>query len=57
MKEKLQAEYVEKMKECVENRDTEAAHGDADDLLCEFLRKLGYNELVEKYLEVNKWYA
>lgn len=57
MKEKLQAEYVEKMKGCVENGDTEAAHGDADDLLCEFLRKLGYNELVEKYLEVNKWYA
>jgi len=57
MKEKLQAEYVEKMKACVENDDTEVAHGDADDLLCEFLRKLGYNELVEKYLEVNKWYA
>ena len=57
MKEKLQAEYVEKMKACIENGDTESAHSEADDLLCEFLTKLGYKDLVEKYREVSKWYS
>jgi len=57
MNKKLHAEYVEKMKMCIENGDIEMAHSDADELLCEFLRKLGYDELVEKYLKVYKWYA
>lgn len=57
MDKKLQQEYVEKMKECVENGDTEVAHCDADDLLCEFLRKLNYNKLVGKYLEIKRWFA
>ena len=57
MEENLQAEYIEKMEECIRNDDTEGAHYDADGLLCELLRKLGYNELVDKYIEVDKWYA
>jgi hypothetical protein len=57
MKEKLQNEYVEKMQECVNAYDPEAAHGDADKLLCELLEKLGYAEVVAKYKEVARWYA
>ena len=57
MNEKLQKEFIEKMQACVENSDTECAHADADDLLCELLTKLGYKDLVEKYHEVHKWYA
>jgi len=57
MKKQLQDEYVQKMQGCVDNGDTEVAHGDADDLLCELLRKLGYNEVVARYYDVKKWYA
>lgn len=37
--------------------DEEIAHREADTLLCEVLRKLGYNELVELYESIDKWYA
>lgn len=50
-------EAVEKMKECVNNGDTEVAHLDADDILCDVLTQLGYKELVDLYEKVNKWYA
>lgn len=50
-------EAVEKMKECVNNGDTEVAHIDADDILCDVLTQLGYKELVDLYEKVKKWYA
>lgn len=52
----LQKEFVEKMQECVENPDVEAAQEDADDLICDFLCKAGYEELAHKFLEVERWY-
>lgn len=57
MEEDLQGEFIQKMQLCVDNDDTEDAHSDADNLLCELLEKLGYAQLVEKYREVAKWYA
>lgn len=45
------------MAELVPYGDVEAQHGDADDLLCERLRELGENELVDLYERVPKWYA
>jgi len=45
------------MEECVDNGDTEAAHSDADDILCRLLHHLGYDEILDLYDEVNKWYA
>ena len=50
-------EAVEKMKECVNNGDTEVAHLDADNILCDVLTQLGYKELVDLYEKVKKWYA
>lgn len=50
-------EAVEKMKECVNNGDTEVAHLDADAVLCDVLTQLGYKELVDVYNQVGKWYA
>lgn len=50
-------EAVEKMKECVNNGDTEVAHIDADNILCDVLTQLGYKELVDLYEKVKKWYA
>ena len=40
-----------------EDVDTEIAHGVADDILCEFLKSLGYEDIVSEYNLVGKWYA
>lgn len=40
-----------------EMRDTELAHIEADDILCDFLRKLGYLNIVTAYLSIKKWYS
>ena len=38
--------------------DTEIAHGEADDILLEILRhEGGYDEIIEAYENVPKWYA
>ena len=37
--------------------DLEGSHGDADALLCEILREHGYNELVNEFHKLDKWYA
>lgn len=37
--------------------DLEGAHGMADGLLCEVLRKLGYEEGVKVFEDMTKWYA
>lgn len=39
------------------NPDTEVAHGNADDLLCDLLKQFGLNRLVEEYNKIDKWYA
>ena len=51
--------YVIAMKQIGEKYkyDEEACHSRADDLLCEFLKQLGYRELVEEYEKLPKWYA
>lgn len=41
----------------VENPDVEGAHANADDILCDTLRELGFGELVDVYEKVEKWYA
>ena len=37
--------------------DMETIHIDADALLCNVLRDLGYNELVDWFESLEKWYA
>ena len=56
-KEVIIKEAIEKMKECVNNVDTEVAHINADAVLCDVLTQLGYKELVDLYEKVKKWYA
>ena len=61
-KEKLIHEATQtmiKLKERCESYeiDEETAHGDADDLLMEFLNKLGYAELAKAFDDVPKWYS
>ena len=38
--------------------DPECAHGDADETLTQFLRSIGYGEIVDAYNAITpKWYA
>lgn len=37
--------------------DAEEAHEEADELLCSLLAELGYNEIVEVYKGIKKWYS
>ena len=48
---------IAKLIECQHNGDTEAAHSEADDLLCDFLATLGYADVVAEYTKVPKWFA
>jgi hypothetical protein len=47
----------ERTAEDVENSDQEGWHAQADDVLVEVLRSLGYGELCDAYDEFPKWYA
>ncbi len=37
--------------------DTESGHVEADDILCELLKKLGYSDVVEEFEKIHKWYT
>jgi hypothetical protein len=50
-------EAIEKLKECQKSGDTEAAHSEADDVLCQLLNALGYAIVVKEYEKIDKWYA
>lgn len=50
-------EINEEMTELIKSDDTEAAHAEADDLLCEALIILGQNDIVKEYEKIGKWYA
>lgn len=55
----LNKEYLEKIKEYQERNkgDEEARHIAEDDLLCELLTKIGFDEVVKQYIKTSKWYA
>lgn len=50
-------EYCKRMRFIADISDTEQAHLEADALLCEVLRKLGFHELVTTYESITKWYG
>ncbi len=49
--------HLERMADLKDHSDTEKAHTMADDILCDFLRGLGYDDLVDAYEAVDKWFA
>lgn len=51
--------YLEEMKRAVEisKNDEEQGHGLADTILCDFLKHLGYTEIVDEFEKVKKWYS
>ncbi len=50
-------EAIAKLKALQGRGDTEAQHGDADEVLCDLLKTLGYADVVAEWEEVPKWYA
>lgn len=56
----LHARLLRRMWEIAElgnSGDAEVMHGQADDMLCELLSALGYDDIVAAFKEVDKWYA
>lgn len=51
--------YVKKMEQIALDSEYEPEHYhiEADDLMMKFLKELGFNELVNAYDKVSKWYA
>lgn len=50
-------EFKNKMQAIADKRDTEGGHIEADDLMCELLKGLGYGEGVEIFEGMDRWYA
>jgi hypothetical protein len=50
-------EAIQRLKDEQENGDTEIAHINADDVLCDLLESLGYGDVVGEYEKINKWHA
>lgn len=50
-------EFADKMREYDKSNDPEMKHVHADDLMCEVLRELGYEEGVEIFEEMYIWYS
>mgnify|MGYP001356994692 FL=1 len=48
---------IETLQMLQQSHDTEMAHIDADDILCQLLETLGYEDVVSEYQKVNKWFA
>ena len=48
-------DVIEKLKR--REYDEEFAHRDADDIICELLKELGFGDVVEVYDKIPKWYA
>ena len=49
--------YLREMQKCVDNKDFEVAHSDADELLCALLNELGCKKLTDLYGKVTKHYS
>jgi hypothetical protein len=54
--QELTPEYIQKLNEANEH-DTEKAHVMADEILCELLTRLGFEDVVNLYNNIDKWYA
>lgn len=53
----LEQYALSKLKTVQRWADAEAAHKEADEILCRVLNELGYGDVVEEWRQVRKWYA
>lgn len=57
MDELKRQKFIDKLNEVAQSQDYEMAHSVADDILCEALIALGYEDIVDAWDEVGKWYS
>jgi len=50
-------EAIKALKNEQRKGDTEMAHSKADNVLCDLLTALGYQDVVREYRKVDKWFA
>lgn len=50
-------EALKKLADAKYNPDKEVAHIRADEVLCELLHGLGFDDVVEAFESIDKWYA
>jgi len=50
-------EALKELAICIDSTDIEVAHATADRVLAELLIDLGYQDVVEAWEKVDKWYA
>lgn len=50
-------EAITSLQVCQTSNDTEAAHFEADEIICNLLEKMGLGNIVTEYQKVDKWYA
>ena len=53
----LDKKYAELIKLKCNNSDTEEDHIEADSIILELLEELSFNEVIEEYEKIDKWYA
>ena len=51
------SEFASKMQEIFDRNDTEDAHAEADELMTELLKSLGYERGMKIFDDAEKWYA
>jgi hypothetical protein len=50
-------EAIARLKELQTGGDIDAEHCYADDVLCRLLVSLGYQDVVDEWAKIEKWYA
>lgn len=50
-------EAIQEIENKCHSGDKEMDHSRADEVLCDFLKSLGFFDLVEAWEKVDKWYA
>lgn len=50
-------QFYEQMKVAFGGDDIESNHSAGDDVMCELLKSLGYNDGVKVFEDADKWYA
>lgn len=53
----MEEKYLERLRLIQEKQDIENRHIEADQLLCDLLAELGYDQIVKQYDEIEKWHA
>lgn len=50
-------EALSALRECQKYGDKELAHIEADQILCTLLTQEGFNDVVDEFTKLDKWYA